>query len=110
MTKLTKTRTFRFRPQGDMRVAIMKERLKTGKTYSCQSYQARVDWYPVGYKLNKKTISKQFQKLHYLACHSPEPITKQWAKVYDTFQKKRFGTWNGASMRYLNKWSCHSWL
>ena len=108
--KPTKTQTLRFRPQGDMKLTVMKERLKTGKTYSCQSYQTRSDWFPVGYGLNKKTIAKQFQKLHYLACHSPERITKKWHSAYNEFQKKHFGTWNGASMRYLNKWSCHDWL
>lgn len=108
--KKAKTQTLRFRPQGDMKLAVMKERLKTGTTYSYQSFQSRIDWFPVGYRLNKKTIAKQFQKLHYLACHSPEPIMKKWAAVYKVFSNKHFGTWNGASMRYLNKWSCHDWL
>ena len=104
------TKALRFRPQDDMSIAIMKERLKTGKTYSCQPFQGRSDWYPVGYGVNKKTIAKQFQNLHYLACHSPDPISKKWKSAYNVFYKKHFGTWNGASVRYLNKWSCHDWM
>jgi hypothetical protein len=47
--------------------------------------------------------------LHYLACHSPEKIQKRWLTVYNNFHTRHFGTRNG-SMRYLNEWSCHSWL
>lgn len=90
--------------------SIMRERRKYGACLGNYNWQSRVEWYPVGYKLNHKTIVKQFGKLHYLACHSPEKITKKWQKVYDNFHAKHFGSFKGASMRYLNNYSCHSWL
>jgi hypothetical protein len=86
----------------------MLDRLKCGYTNN-YNWQSRVEWYPAGFKLNRKNIFKQFGKLHYLACHSPVPIQKKWSKVYDNFHKRHFGTFKG-SMRYLNQWSCHAWL
>lgn len=87
----------------------MKLRLKYGHVDN-YNWQSRVEWYPVGFKMNHRTIMKQFGKLHYLACHAPEKITQRWQKAYNNFYTKHFGAVKGASMRYLNKWSCHSWL
>ena len=99
----------RFRPSSSMdKKSIMKMRLKYQRTDN-YNWQSRVAWYPVGFKLNRKTIFKQFGKLHYLACHAPDPVTKKWQQAYNNFHNRHFGTFNG-SMRYLNKWSCHSWL
>jgi hypothetical protein len=86
----------------------MRERRKHGHTNN-YNWQSRVKWHPVGYKLNKQTISRQFGQLHYLACHAPEPVQKKWKHAYDTFYARHFGSFNG-SMRYLNDWSCHAWL
>jgi len=97
----------KFRPQNISKRYIIKERLLTGHVES-YNWQSRIEWYPVGYRLNKKTISKQFSRLHYLACHAPESVNKRWKKPYDNFYKKHFGT--KASVRYLNQWSCHSWM
>lgn len=100
----------KFRPSSSMDTKnIIKQRLCYGHTEN-YNWQSRIEWYPVGFKLNRKTIFKQFGKLHYLACHSPGPITKKWQKAYDNFHAKHFGTYKGASMRYLNNWSCHNWL
>ena len=100
----------KFRPSSSMVTKlIMRERRKYGHTDS-YNWQSRVEWYPAGFKSNRKTIFKQFGKLHYLACHAPEKTTKKWQKTYDNFYKKHFGVYNGTSVRYLNKWSCHSWL
>lgn len=99
----------KFRPSSSMTTKlIMRERLKYGHTDN-YNYQRRGDWYPAGFKLNHKTIFKQFGKLHYLACHSPEKIQKRWIIVYNNFHTRHFGTFKG-SMRYLNNWSCHKWL
>jgi hypothetical protein len=101
----------KFRPSSAMITkSIMRERLKFGSCLGNYNWQSRVEWYPVGFKLNHKTIFKQFGKLHYLACHSPEPIQKKWQSAYNNFHTKHFGAFKGASMRYLNKYSCHSWL
>ena len=99
----------KFRPSSSMDTKnVMRMRLRYGKSEN-YNWQSRIEWYPVGYKSNHKNISKQFGKLHYLACHSPRPIAKQWEKTYELFYKKHFGTQH-ASVRYLNKWSCHSWM
>ena len=99
----------RFRPSSSMTTrSIMLGRRKYGRTDS-YNWQSRVEWYPAGFKLNRKTIFKQFGNLHYLACHSPEPVAKKWKHAYNTFHARHFGSFN-ASMRYLNNWSCHAWL
>jgi hypothetical protein len=59
--------------------------------------------------LNFQTLAKQFSTLHYLACHAPEPVQRKWKKAYDMFMKTHFGNYK-ASVRYLNKWSCHNWM
>jgi hypothetical protein len=106
-----KTISNKFRPSSAMDTkSIMRERRKYGSNLGNYNWQSRVEWYPAGFKLNRKTIFKHFGKLHYLACHSPDPITKKWQKAYNNFYIKHFGAFKGASMRYLNKWSCHSWL
>jgi hypothetical protein len=99
----------RFRPQDLSKTFVMKERLKYGRSDS-YNWQTRIEWYPAGYKLNKKTITKQFQKLHYLACHAPEPVAKKWKSAYNQFEKKHFAHGGKASMRFLNTWTAHSWL
>ena len=106
-----KTIPNKFRPSSSMDTkSIMRERRKHGATLGSYNWQSRIEWYPAGYKLNRKTIFKQFGKLHYLACHAPEQITKKWSKAYTNFYKKHFGVHNGSSVRYYNKWSCHDWL
>ena len=99
----------RFRPQDLPKTFVMKERLRFGNTIN-YSWQTRIEWYPVGWKQNQKQISKRFTKLHYLACHAPEPIQKQWKKAYTLFMNKHFAERGNASMRYLNKNTCHAWL
>ena len=101
----------RFRPSSAMATKyIMRERHRHGSTLGNYNWQSRVEWYPAGYRLNKQTIFRQFGKLHYLACHAPEPVTRKWQQAYNNFHTKHFGAFKGASMRYLNKWSCHAWL
>lgn len=100
----------KFRPSSSMTTkSIMRERRKYGHTDN-YNWQSRVEWYPAGFKLNRKTIFKQFGKLHYLACHAPDKTTSKWQCAYNNFYTKHFGAFKGASVRYLNKWSCHNWL
>jgi hypothetical protein len=99
----------KFRPNSAMATKlIMRERRKYGHTNN-YNWQSRVEWYPAGFKLNRRTIFKQFGRLHYLACHSPEPVQRRWQQTYNNFHNRHFGTFKG-SMRYLNTWSCHAWL
>lgn len=99
----------KFRPQSIGKSYIMKQRLHYGRTDS-YNYQTRIEWFPVGYTYNKKVIAKQFQKLHYLACHSPEPVAKKWQSAYNQFYKKHFASGGKASIRFLNTYTAHSWL
>ena len=100
----------RFRPSSAMATKyIMRERCRHGATLGNYNWQSRVEWYPAGYGINKRTIARQFGRLHYLACHSPEPVQRQWQQAYNVFYKRHFGTFKG-TMRYLNQWSCHAWL
>lgn len=99
----------RFRPQDLPKSYVMKQRLKEGHSDN-YNWQSRIEWFPVGWGLNKRRLSKQFQRLHYLSCHAPEPIQKQWEKTYNLFMKKHFAIAGKASMRFLNNHTCHSWL
>jgi hypothetical protein len=87
----------------------MKQRLKYGYSDN-YNWQTRIKWYPAGWGFNKRVIGDQHSRLHYLACHAPDPIKKRWDKAYENFMAKHFGTKGKASMRYLNTWSCHSWM
>lgn len=99
----------KFRPQDIDTRYIMQQRRMTGRSEN-YNWQSRVEWFPVGYRVNKKTIAKQFGRLHYLACHAPAPVNKRWQKAYANFMAKHFGAKGKASMRYLNEWSAHAWL
>lgn len=74
------------------------------------NFPTRVKWYPAGWGFNKHVLGNIHSRLHYLACHAPEPIQKKWRATYAVFMDKHFGNAGRASMRYLNNWSCHSWL
>lgn len=100
----------KFRPSSSgTTLYIMKQRRIYGRTDN-YNWQTRTEWYPVGYGLNKRTIMKQFIKLHYLACHAPESVTKKWQSAYNQFQNKHFASKGKASMRFLNTYTAHSWL
>jgi hypothetical protein len=87
----------------------MQQRLKYWRTDNLH-WQTREKWYPAGWGFNNRVISNIHSRLHYLACHAPNPVNKQWTAAYKNFYKKHFGVHKGVSVRYLNKWSCHSWM
>jgi hypothetical protein len=99
----------KFRPQDIGTRYIIKQRLLTGRSEN-YNWQSRTVWYPAGWKVNKRTIGKQFLRLHYLACHAPKPVQKRWASAYQNFMNRHFSSGGKASMRYLNNHSAHSWL
>jgi hypothetical protein len=99
----------KFRPQEVSKPYAIKMRRLTGR-FESYNWQSRDEWYPVGYKSNKIAIGRQFGCLHYLARHAPAPVRKRWTNAYRTFMNKHFGDASKASIHYLNKWSCHSWL
>ena len=99
----------KFRPTDTPKRDIIKQRLKYGRSDN-YNWQTHVKWYPAGWGFNKRVIGGQHMNLHYLACHAPDPIKKRWRKTYDNFMAKHFGTKGKASCRYLNTYSCHSWM
>jgi hypothetical protein len=99
----------KFRPQDISTRYVMKQRRLTGRNEN-YNWQSRIEWYPAGWGFNKRTIGKQFSKLHYLACHAPEPVTKRWKQAYEQFEARHFASRGNASMRFLNTWTGHSWL
>ena len=100
-----------FRPMELSKRATIKLRRKGyGNEWINYNFPTRVKWWPAGWKYNQRVIGGIHSRLHYLACHSPEPIQKAWRAKYAVFMKKHFGEAGKASMRYLNKYSCHSWM
>jgi hypothetical protein len=101
--------SYMFRPQSlSKKFTIKSRRLGRNETYN---FVDRIvfAWQPAGWRFNKKTIARMHSRLHYLACHAPTPVRKKWKAAHDIFYKKHFGT-DSASVRYLNRWSCHSWM
>lgn len=100
-----------FRPQASSKLQTIRLRRKGyGNEWINYNFINRVKWYPAGWKYNHRVIGGMHSRLHYLACHAPEPIQKRWRKTYAVFMAKHFGDAGRASMRYLNTWSCHSWM
>lgn len=98
-----------YRPQDLPKRFTILGRRKYGRTDN-YNFVNRVKWYPAGWGFNKRVLGSIHSRLHYLACHAPKPVQKRWAKTYANFQAVHFGSRGRASMRYLNQWSCHSWL
>ena len=97
----------RFRPQDISTRYVMKQRRLIGRAEN-YNWQTRVEWYPVGRKVNQISIGRRFGHLHYLACHSPAPIQKKWRAAYQRFCNQHIPS--RASMRYLAAFTCDSWL
>lgn len=98
----------RFRPQHLPSSFIFKHRLKHTSAANW-NWQSRIHWYPAGWQVNHISIARRFHQLHYLACHAPEPVQRRWKVAYQRFCVKHFATFR-ASVRYINNYSCHSWL
>jgi hypothetical protein len=99
----------KFRPQAISKYYAIKIRLKIGRSDG-YNFQPRIEWYRAGWGINKRVLGRQFSRLHYLACHAPKPVAKQWQAAYNNFENKYFARKGKASVRYLNKYTAHSWL
>lgn len=100
-----------FRPMTlSKKMTIRLRRKGYGNEWINYNFAPRVKWYLANWGINKRTIGGMHGRLHYLACHSPAPIQKKWSAIYRVFMNKHFGDAGRASIRYLNKRSCHSWL
>ena len=86
---------------------MLKQRLKYNRNES-YNWCSRVKWYPAGWGFNKRVLGNIFGNLHYLAYHAPEAVNKKWRNAYNNFYTKHFPV--KASVRYSNKYSCHSWM
>ena len=101
-----------FRPQSISKQHTIRLRLKGygNEWIAGYNFVNRVKWYPAGWKYNQRVIGGIHSRLHYLACHAPEPIQAKWRVTYNNFMIKHLGGGGRASIRYLNTWSCHAWL
>lgn len=99
-----------FRPMQLSKAASIKLRRNGYNEWINYNFPTRSKWYPAKWKYNHRVIGSIHSRMHYLACHAPEPIQKRWRAAYTVFMAKHFGDMGKASMRYLNKYSCHSWL
>jgi len=98
-----------FRPQDISKKYLLRIR-RQGCNLENYNWQSSVRWYPIGWSIGQQIIGNQHRRLHYLACHAPAPIKKKWVPVYRRFYQTHFGSRKHASVRYLNNWSCHSWM
>lgn len=100
-----------FRPQEKSVKSIMRLRRQGyGNNWTNYNFVNRVKWYPAGWQYNQRVIGSMHSRLHYLACHAPAPVCNKWRVTYNNFMIKHFGASGKGTMRYLNTWSCHSWL
>lgn len=86
---------------------IRMRRLGMSENYN---FSRRAKWYPAGWQYNQRVLGSIHSRMHYLACHAPKPIQEKWRVTYNNFMINHFGAAGKGTMRYLNKWSCHSWL
>lgn len=98
----------KFRPQEISKLHIMKQRLKYGRTDNF-NFQTRSTWVPARFTKNQVSIFRRWQQIHHFSSHTKCPA-KHWVVANNMFHKQFFGSAGKASMRYLNKWSAHSWL
>ena len=98
----------KFRPQEVSKVSVMKQRLKYGRTDN-YNWQTRTKWVPVGYTKNQISILRRWQQIHHYSSHAHH-CAPHWKVAEKMFNKQFLGSEGKASMRYLNKWSAHSWL
>ena len=87
----------------------MRLRLATGSSESF-NWQPRVRRCPAGWALNRQVLRRIFGQLHYLACHAPKPVQLRWRPAYNNFCNQHLAQNGRASVRYLNKYTAHSWL
>lgn len=100
-----------FRPQEKSVKTIMRLRRQGySNNWTNYNFVNRAKWFPVGWQYNQRVIGSMHSRLHYLACHAPASVCKKWRVTYNNFMIKHFGASGKGTMRYLNTWSCHSWL
>jgi len=97
-----------FKPQDLPKKFTMQERRLGGKKIN-YNFVSRVKWKSFDWNINQIFLVNTHSRLHYLACHSPTKIQQRYKKVYTLFMNNHFGS-HKASIRYLNNWSCHSWM
>lgn len=102
----------RFRPREISVLERLHNNRRLGfREYIAYNWQHRgPEWWPAGYQLNHKTIAKQFQVLHYLACHSPKPIQRQWRTAYRAFMNRYFAGRGDPTVRFANNHTAHKFL
>ena len=105
--KVAISHTVKFRPSEVSKKMTMRNR-RMGDPYTFK-FPRRIDFVGTNWAPNQIAICKIHARLHHLACHAPEPVQKQWRTAYNVLTTKLFGT-DLATVRYLNTFSCHSWM
>jgi len=86
----------------------MRQRRLYGRTDNF-NWQTRTNWVPAGYTKNQISIIRRWQQIHHYSSHAPS-CAPHWKTAEKMFNKQFLGSEGKGSMRYLNKWSAHSWL
>lgn len=86
-----------------------KKTVRRGNGYN-SNFAQREKYYAEGLPYNQRVLGNIFSRLHYLAYHAPGPMQKQWRKRYEVFMNKHLCHAGEASVRYVNTYSCHSWM
>jgi hypothetical protein len=103
------TQAEKFRPSDHGPRTVMRERRRGG--YTSYNFRGRGPTYHVwnNEPFNRQVLGRIAGRLHYLACHAPDAVKKQWRKANELFDNKHFG--NGKqSVRYSNTYTCHAWM
>ena len=99
-----------FRPMENDARWRLKERRNNGPWSGNLNFCRRIEWFPPHMTKQQRMFAKRFSRLHYLACHAPEPVQRKWRSAYNNFMNRHFAQKGNASMRFLNKYTCHAWL
>lgn len=99
-----------FRPQLVSVKWKFRQRRLGGPWAGSLNYRSRIKWYPASWTAHQQQFARRFGQLHYLACHAPAPVQQRWSAAYRLFERRHFPVQGCVSMRYLNTYSCQSWL
>jgi hypothetical protein len=99
----------KFQPQNYNKKEMIKMRREGSPWVRNLHYKMRYTYEPVGWSRHQSQFARRFARLHYLACHAPEPVALKWRRAYNMFYKKYFGS-HMASVRFANNHTAHSWL
>lgn len=102
--------TLLFRPQVVSAKWKLRQRRLGGPWAGNLNFKSRIEWYPASWTAHQQQFARRFSRLHYLACHAPGPVQQRWTAAYRLFEQRHFAIKGRATVRYVNTYTCHSWL